>query len=296
MEDKTICNCYGVKKSEIVNAIENGATTVAEVGLVTKAGTGCGGCQGAIQNIIDEVVRNNTIIDDTVIDDTVIDDNTIIRDNTVVGDGEVFLGDEVILGEEVVTAEEMEDSDEDRLVCSCYKTTKGEIKDAVRADADTVAKVGNRTKAGTGCGRCRCEIQEIIDEVVSEQVICNCYNVEKGEIVNAIKNGATTVEEIGNVTKAGTGCGACKKTLQDIIDEVQNDELICNCYNVRKNEIVKAIEGGATTVEEVGIATKAGTGCGGCKGRIEAIIEEVNGNSTEEKGFFSSAADRLKGE
>lgn len=56
MEDELICTCMDVYKSTIVAAIkEKGLTTVEEVGDETEAGTGCGGCQDAIQEILDEV-------------------------------------------------------------------------------------------------------------------------------------------------------------------------------------------------------------------------------------------------
>ncbi|WP_122640749.1 (2Fe-2S)-binding protein [Romboutsia sp. Marseille-P6047] len=47
----------------------------------------------------------------------------------------------------------------------------------------------------------------------------------------------------------------------------------CACKNVTIDEVVKAVENGADTVEKVGEATKAGTGCGRCKGIISDIIE-----------------------
>lgn len=53
------------------------------------------------------------------------------------------------------------------------------------------------------------------------------------------------------------------------------DVLICNCNEVYRNEIIKAIEEkGLKTVEEVGEATGAGTICGGCIDDIQAVIDE----------------------
>lgn len=50
-------------------------------------------------------------------------------------------------------------------------------------------------------------------------IVCKCRKVTEEEIVNAIKNGATTVEAVGEATKAGTGCGGCKPKIQELIDE-----------------------------------------------------------------------------
>ena len=39
---------------------------------------------------------------------------------------------------------------------------------------------------------------------------CKCKNVSIEEVVNAVKNGADTVEKVMEVTGAGTACGRCK--------------------------------------------------------------------------------------
>ncbi|MGQ9619697.1 MAG: (2Fe-2S)-binding protein [Bacteroidales bacterium] len=58
---------------------------------------------------------------------------------------------------------------------------------------------------------------------------------------------------------------------------MEDDILICNCNEVYKSEIIRAIkEKGLKTVEEVGEATLAGTGCGGCQDDIQAILDELN--------------------
>ena len=55
-------------------------------------------------------------------------------------------------------------------------------------------------------------------------------------------------------------------------------EIICHCFEVSREEIDKAIrERNLKTVEEVGEATNAGTGCGGCQERIQEILDEING-------------------
>ena len=56
-----------------------------------------------------------------------------------------------------------------------------------------------------------------------------------------------------------------------------SEEIICNCFQVSKADMVKAIrEQGLKTVEEVGDATNAGCGCGGCQDEIQAILDEIN--------------------
>lgn len=50
-------------------------------------------------------------------------------------------------------------------VCGCKEVSLKAVIDAVKGGADTVEKVGEITKAGTGedCGRCHGLIQNIID-------------------------------------------------------------------------------------------------------------------------------------
>lgn len=55
---------------------------------------------------------------------------------------------------------------------------------------------------------------------MDDEIICVCNNVTREEIVKAIEDGATTVEEVGEATGAGTVCGACINTIQEIIDEI----------------------------------------------------------------------------
>jgi NAD(P)H-nitrite reductase large subunit len=58
---------------------------------------------------------------------------------------------------------------------------------------------------------------------------------------------------------------------------VEDDVIICNCNEIYKSEIVKAIkEKGLKTVEEVGDETTAGTSCGQCQDDIQDILDELN--------------------
>lgn len=55
-EDVEICNCLGIMKSEIVNAIKDkGLKTVEQVQDETNAGTVCGSCIPDIEDILKEI-------------------------------------------------------------------------------------------------------------------------------------------------------------------------------------------------------------------------------------------------
>ena len=48
---------------------------------------------------------------------------------------------------------------------------------------------------------------------------------------------------------------------------------VCRCNGVTKQDIVRAWEGGAASVEDVSSATRATTGCGGCREVVCGIVE-----------------------
>ena len=59
----------------------------------------------------------------------------------------------------------------------------------------------------------------------SDKVICTCFNVTEGQILEAVKiNGLKAVEEVTNYTKAGGACGRCKGAIKNILDEYWQKE------------------------------------------------------------------------
>ncbi|GAA1746608.1 FAD-dependent oxidoreductase [Kocuria aegyptia] len=52
------------------------------------------------------------------------------------------------------------------------------------------------------------------------------------------------------------------------------ESTVCHCAGVTMGRIADAVGAGAATVEEVGCATRASTGCGGCKDAVRRIVEE----------------------
>ncbi len=53
------------------------------------------------------------------------------------------------------------------------------------------------------------------------EIICNCMQVTRGEIIDAIKDkGLQTVMEVGDETEAGTACGSCVEDIEKILKEV----------------------------------------------------------------------------
>jgi len=76
-----------------------------------------------------------------------------------------------------------------------------------------------------------------------------------------------------------------KKGIKKVIGE--KDRIVCECFGVSEKTIIKAIElNNLKTVDEVTHFTKAGGGCGKCKGEIEKIIKDFW--SGKEKIDFNS--------
>lgn len=55
----------------------------------------------------------------------------------------------------------------------------------------------------------------------NSDVICACLNLTVEDIKNAIKDGASSFEEIQNATELGSVCGACiddaRKTVEELL-------------------------------------------------------------------------------
>ena len=63
-----------------------------------------------------------------------------------------------------------------------------------------------------------------------------------------------------------------------VVFEQQEEKMVCRCFNVSEEAIIKAIRlNHLTTVEDVTHFTKAGGACGRCKGEIQQILDKVNG-------------------
>ena len=53
------------------------------------------------------------------------------------------------------------------------------------------------------------------------------------------------------------------------------DREICNCNHVSEASIREAIRGGCDTLAAVCDATRAGTGCGSCRGQLAAMMADI---------------------
>ncbi len=63
----TICSCMNVSKGEVVEAIDNGCCSLAEVKAETTASSGCGGCAALLKSVVDHELEARGVIIDTSI-------------------------------------------------------------------------------------------------------------------------------------------------------------------------------------------------------------------------------------
>ncbi len=69
----------------------------------------------------------------------------------------------------------------------------------------------------------------------------------------------------------------------DAGETANGDELVCSCQAVPRATIAAAIRANAlTTVAQVGRHTQAGTGCGGCRVRVQALLDEAEAATVAE--------------
>jgi NAD(P)H-dependent nitrite reductase large subunit len=60
-----------------------------------------------------------------------------------------------------------------------------------------------------------------VDRIADTARICDCNAVSKGEIVQAVLEGARGLQSVCDATRAGTGCGSCRPEVQAIVDFVR---------------------------------------------------------------------------
>jgi nitrite reductase (NADH) large subunit len=69
-------------------------------------------------------------------------------------------------------------------------------------------------------GRCQPAGEATLADLPDAHQVCDCNGVSKGAIVAAIKAGKCTLPAVGKATRAGTGCGSCKKLVKGLIEAV----------------------------------------------------------------------------
>ncbi|MGY5450863.1 nitrite reductase large subunit NirB [Agarivorans sp. MS3-6] len=118
-----------------------------------------------------------------------------------------------------------------------------------------------------------------VDSLPDSAQICSCFDVTKGQICQAVRDGATSMGDIKATTGAATGCGGCSALAVQVMNaelenlgvEVSND--ICEHFAYSRAELadivrVKKIKTFSQLLAEHG----SGHGCEICKPAIGSIL------------------------
>ena len=54
-----------------------------------------------------------------------------------------------------------------------------------------------------------------------DEIICSCIGTTVKDIMDAMDNGAKTIEDIEEVTQAGTVCGACIGDIEALMEKLK---------------------------------------------------------------------------
>jgi len=117
------------------------------------------------------------------------------------------------------------------------------------------------------------------DALPDDATICSCLNVTKGQICCSIDEGAATVGDVKEVTKAASGCGGCAAMLKNLVDHelekrgVEINKDICEHFAYTREELyhivrVEGIRSFSDLLEKHG----KGLGCEICKPAAGSIL------------------------
>jgi bacterioferritin-associated ferredoxin len=70
-------------------------------------------------------------------------------------------------------------------------------------------------------------------------IVCLCKGVSCHAIRSAVVEGATTVDEIGRACGAGTDCGGCQSSIEDIVEQELGAPGVTGCQH-RSLPVIRA--------------------------------------------------------
>ena len=115
-----------------------------------------------------------------------------------------------------------------------------------------------------------------VDALPDGASICSCHEVSKGQICQAVADGATTMGDLKACTKAGTGCGGCVALATQLLNseltklgvEVNTD--LCEHFAHTRQELhhIVRVETFGELIDKHG----KGLGCDICKPTVGSIL------------------------
>ncbi|MCD8513412.1 MAG: nitrite reductase large subunit NirB [Nitrincola sp.] len=115
-----------------------------------------------------------------------------------------------------------------------------------------------------------------------EATICSCHNVSKGDICEAMNDGAVSLSDLKATTKAATGCGGCSTMVKNVLEYelekrgIHVDKSLCEHFNYTRQELFHLIK-----VEEIKTFDQLierhgqGGGCDICKPATASMLASI---------------------
>ncbi|HBL7235242.1 TPA: nitrite reductase large subunit, partial [Serratia marcescens] len=118
-----------------------------------------------------------------------------------------------------------------------------------------------------------------VDSLPESAQICSCFDVSKGDIIQAVNKGCHTVAALKAETKAGTGCGGCIPLLTQVLNAelskqgIEVNHHLCEHFAYSRQELFHLIRVEGIKSFEVLLAKYGkGYGCEVCKPTVGSLL------------------------
>jgi nitrite reductase (NADH) large subunit len=128
----------------------------------------------------------------------------------------------------------------------------------------TRLKVAGVEVASMGCVMPAADTDEVIQVVEERRGIYRKLVVRDGRLVGAVV--------VGESESPAALANRLDVLCTGDVSPAAADPEVCNCHHVCQSTIVDAIRDGRTTLPQLAAETKAGTGCGSCRGQLANLI------------------------
>ncbi len=151
----------------------------------------------------------------------------------------------------------------------------------------TRLKVAGIEVAAMGLAEPTLETDEVIQVIEERKASYRKLIVREGKLVGAMLVG--DVEAAASLVQVFDRGDPLPDNRLDILcspdaGASEADRTVCNCNRVGESMIVDSIKAGCGTVQALGDATRAGTGCGSCKGLLAQLIDRHAGQAANGAG------------
>ncbi|KAI0789354.1 nitrite reductase [Abortiporus biennis] len=147
-----------------------------------------------------------------------------------------------IVGSNAGGEESGADLDDDTQICSCHNVTKGAIAECVKSGVTDLGDIKKKTKAGTGCGGCRCI--PLLTSIFKNEMakagvalnnnLCPHFAMSRADIFDVVRKNLKTLPEIMSaigVKKDAVGCEVCKPAIGSILSSLFNEHVMIPAHH-----------------------------------------------------------------